>query len=82
MCRFVGLMSCSGEGHSHQFISSRLEKNVNTTHTLQDVHKHNTVACVSREGFKEGKDALDVYGLILRSKTSRVWCFAQSFVLY
>lgn len=53
MCRFVGLMSCSGEGHSRQFISSRLETNVNTTHTLQDAQKHNMVACVSTEGFKE-----------------------------
>ena len=72
MCRFVGLMSCSGEGHSRQFISSRLEKNVNTTHTLQDAPEHNMVARVSTEGFKgrlQGEDALDVYGLIFRSKT-------------
>lgn len=32
MCRFVGLMLGSGEGHFCQFISSRLGKNINTTH--------------------------------------------------
>lgn len=70
MCRFVGLMSCSGEGHSCQFISFRLEKNVNTTHTLQDARGHNMVARPSTEGFKERlweKDALDAYGLIFFS---------------
>lgn len=62
MRRFVGLMSCSGEGHSRQFISSRLEKNVNTTRSLQDAQEHNMVVCVrvcvcrqtaSRKDFRE-----------------------------
>lgn len=78
-------MSCSGEGHSRQFIPLRLGKNVNMTHTLRDVQKHNMVACVSTEGFKERllrKDALDVYSLIFLFKILGLWYFAHSFVLY
>lgn len=46
-------MSCSGEGHSQQFISVRLGKNVNMTHTLSDVQKHSMVTCLLTEGFRK-----------------------------
>lgn len=78
MCRFVGLMSCSGEGHSRQFISLRLEKNVNTTHTLQDAQKHRMVT----EVFKERLWGKDVNGLIFPFKTSRARRFTHYSVLY
>lgn len=55
MCRFVGLMLGSGEGHFCQFISSRPEKNINTTHPLQGVQ------CVDRnlQGKTLGRGSLE-----------------------